>query len=176
MGRKPKEDKPNIIRDRGGERTDLFLCPICASHPDCFANIKERCTALSVVDESMPCPFYKSAEKNMAQAKQCYQHLKDTGRSDLISKYIKPLSAMGMLDDEIAAAESYGEQFDSFREGNYQEQLQKAMESGGIDDDLLDDMDEDDAEADEGDEDADEEADDEEDADARDDSWDDGGS
>ena len=116
MGGKPKEANPNIIRDRVGERTDLSLCPSCASHPDCFANIDGRCTALSKVDESAPCSFYKSAEENTAEAKRCYQRLKDTGRSDLISKYIKPLSAMGMLDDEIEAAEQYGEQFDTFRE------------------------------------------------------------
>ena len=174
MGRKPKEqeDNTNIIRDRVGERTDLSLCPPCASHPDCFANIDGRCTALSKVDESIPCIFYKSAEANTAEAKRCYQRLKDTGRSDLISKYIKPLSAMGMLDDEIEAAEQYGEQFDTFREDNYRVQLEKATEGGGLDDDLLDEAVE--AEYDDIDDDADE--DDEEDTDAGDDSWDDGGS
>ena len=175
MGRKPKEqqeDNPNIIRDRVGEKTDLSLCPPCASHPDCFANINGRCTALSKVDDAHPCSFYKSAEANTAEAKRCYQRLKDNGRSDLISKYIKPLSAMGMLDDEIEAAEQYGEQFDTFREDNYREQLEKAMEGGGLDDDLLDEAVE--AEDDDIDDDADE--DDEEDTDAGDDSWDDGGS
>lgn len=179
MGGKPKEDNSNIIRDRVGEKTDLSLCPLCASHPDCFANIDGRCTALSRVDESAACAFYKSTEENTAQAKRCYQHLKDAGRSDLISKYIKPLSALGMLDDEIEAAEQYGEQFDTFRESNYQDQLEKAMESGGLDDDLLDDADAQDAQdaedADEADED-DEEDEDEEDTDAGDDPWDDGGS
>ena len=188
MGGKPKEANPNIIRDRVGERTDLSLCPPCASHPDCFANIDGRCTALSTVDESIPCIFYKSAEANTAEAKRCYQRLKDTGRSDLISKYIKPLSAMGMLDDEIEAAEQYGEQFDTFREDNYRVQLEKAKEGGGLDDDLLDeadDTDETDTEADEADaddidddadEDSEDDEDDEEDTDAGDDSWDDGGS
>ena len=185
MGRKPKEqqeDNPNIIRDRVGEKTDLSLCPPCASHPDCFANIDGRCTALSKVDEEQPCAFYKSIEENTADAKRCYQRLKDTGRSDLISKYIKPLSAMGMLDDEIEAAEQYGEQFDTFREDNYREQLEKAMEGGGLDDDLLDegdetdDADETDTEADEADADDIDDEDDEEDTDAGDDSWDDGGS
>lgn len=185
MGRKPKEqreDNSKIIRDRVGERTDLSFCPLCTSHPDCFANIDGRCTALSKADEEAPCAFYKSAEANTAEAKRCYQRLKDTGRSDLISKYIKPLSAMGMLDDEIKAAEQYGEQFETFREDNYREQLEKAMDSGGLDDDLLDDTDyaddADDADADEAFDAA--EADDieeneEEDTDAGDDPWDEGG-
>ena len=152
MGRRLKgypESKAVIVVDKVGEETDLSLCPLCASHPDCFANINGRCTALSRVDESVACAFYKNAEENTAQAKRCYQHLKDAERSDLISKYIKPLSAMGMLDDEIEAAEQYGEQFDTFRESNYQEQLNRALEDDGLDDDLLDDADDPDEEADE---------------------------
>ena len=179
MGRKPKElmENTNIIYDRVGERTDLSLCPECAAHPDCFANIDGRCTALRSVDGEETCGFFKTEAQYMAEAKRCYQRLKDEGRADLIARYIKPLSALGLLDDEIEAAEQYGEQFDAFRESNYQEQFDKAIE-GGIEDDILDDAEhsvEDDADDADNTDDEDEE-DTEEDEYAGDDSWDDGGS
>ena len=145
-----QKKNPALIRDRVGEMTDLNECPVCTVHPDCFAIIEGHCTALQKTDDSKPCPFYKNAEVNMAEAKECYQRLKDKGRSDLIRMYIKPLSAMGMLDAEIEAAERYGEEFDSFRENDYQEQLARMLEDDGFDDDLLDDTEdiEEDADAD----------------------------
>jgi len=174
MGRKPKEitENPNIIYDRVGERTDLSLCPECAAHPDCFANIDGWCTALRRVDMAESCGFFKTEAQSMVEAKQCYQRLKDNGRADLIARYIKPLSALGLLDDEIEAAEQYGEQFDAFQESNYQEQLDKAIE-GGMDDDLLEEDDADNTDEEEAEEDSEDE---EEDEYAGDDSWDDGGS
>ena len=211
MGRKPKvpkEDNPNIVMDRVGEKTDLSLCPACpvyGTQPDCFACIDGRCTALKEADgkeadgtgavETVEpvndetgksgagtggtgaCSFYKDAESNMAEVRKCYRRLKDMGRSDLIEKYIKPLTALGLLDDEIEAAEQYGEEFDAFRERNYQEQLDKAIDSG-LDDDLLDDAEDTDIDADSDDaddfdgiEDADETDDEEEEDDAGE--WDD---
>lgn len=150
------KEEPVMIRDRVGETTDLNACPFCTSHTDCFANIEGHCTALRKTDETTECPFYRNAEENIAEAKRCYQWLKDKGRSDLISMYIKPLSAMGMLDDEIEAAAEYGEEFENFRERNYQEQLAKMLEDDGFDDDLLDDSDDADDDApDEGEEDMD---------------------
>lgn len=165
MGRKPKEQKeeyPNIIRDMVGEKTDLSLCPECPfgnTHPDCCANIEGRCTALRKVDESAGCAFYKSREQYLAEAKKSYEHLKEAGRSDLIVKYIKSLSAMGMLDDEILEAEQYGEEFETFRETDYQAQLEKALEDDDFGDLLNDDADTD----------ADDDEDDDEDGDADDD-------
>ena len=147
-----QKENPGMIRDRVGELTDLSECPVCTEHPDCFANIEGRCTALKKVEDGVPCPFYKNAEANMAEARRSYQRLKENGRSDLISRYIKPLSAMGLLDDEIEAAAQYGEEFDAFRESNYQEQLARALEDDGLDDDLLDDADDPDEEADEAEE------------------------
>ena len=146
MGRRPKEpkeDNPNIVVDRVGEKTDLSLCPVCpvyGTQPDCFACIDGRCTALKETDEAGICSFYRSTEDNMAVVRKCYRRLRDMGRSDLIDKYVKPLTALGLLDDEIEAAEQYGEEFDAFRESNYREQLDKAID-GGLDDDLLDDAD-----------------------------------
>ncbi len=144
MGRRPKElgtDNPNMVIDRVGEKTDLSLCPACPIYgkmPDCFACINGHCTALKITDETKPCSFYKSEEKNTADIQACYKRLKEEDRSDLINRYIKPLTALGALDEEINAAEQYGEEFDAFQESDYQEQLNKAMESGP-DDDLLDD-------------------------------------
>ena len=167
MGRKPKEVNPNIVRDRVGEKTDLSLCPICpytVSQPDCFANIDGHCTALKKAEDSDACSFYKSEAQAMADAKRSYQRLKEMGRSDLINKYIKSLTALGLLDDDIETAEQYGEQFDRFREKNYQEQLEKAVEND-LDEDLLEDDETEDAE----------DTEDEEDEDAGDDPWDDDG-
>ena len=153
MGRRPKEVNPNIVRDKVGEKTDLSLCPVCpyvASKPDCFANIEGHCTALKVTEDSDTCSFYKSEEQVVVDAKRSYQRLKEMGRSGLINKYIKSLSAMGVLDDDIEMAEQYGEQFESFREQNYQEQLEKAVENS-LDDDLLTDDENEKEETDDGD-------------------------
>ena len=174
-----QKENPGMIRDRVGELTDLSECPVCAEHPDCFANIEGRCTALKKVEDGVPCPFYKNAEANMAEARRSYQRLKENGRSDLISRYIKPLSAMGLLDDEIEAAAQYGEEFDAFRESNYQEQLNRALEDDGLENDLLDDADDPDEEAGEAEE-ADDDADfgiddEEEDEDAWEPGWSDPG-
>lgn len=147
MGRKPKaeaEKKSDIVKDRVGEKTDLFLCPECPCAmilTDCFANINGRCTALKETEGSIPCVFYKSTEAFFSDAKRSYQRLKEKGRTDLIGKYIKTLSVMGMLDDEIEAAESCGEQFELFKERDYQDQLVKAMDTDTFDDDLLSDTD-----------------------------------
>ena len=163
-----QKEKVKKVRDKVGELTDLSLCPECPAHMDCFANMEWRCTALRQVHDAATCPFYKTAEKNLSEAMQCYQRLKEEGRSDLIARYVKTLSAMGVLDDEIEAAERYGEEFDSFRERDYQEQLTRALENDGFDDDLLD--------ADEGngaDDDNTDDDDSEEDEDAWDTGWDD---
>lgn len=119
--------KTNIVRDRVGEKTDLSLCPVCQMHADCFAAMDGKCTALKTVNTAEPCVFYKSTEENLSQARRCYQRLKDTGRSDLINKYIKALSAMGLLDDEIREAERYGDELEAFQESNYQALMDEAM-------------------------------------------------
>ena len=74
MGRKPKaeaEKKSNIVKDRVGEKTDLFLCPECSCAmilTDCFANINGRCTALKETEGNIPCVFYKSTEAFFSDA------------------------------------------------------------------------------------------------------------
>ena len=97
MGRKRiREIKP---RDRIGEEVDLENCPVCTAHTDCFCWMSGRCTALKSVDKD--CAFYCPAEQAIQKAKQSYARLKEVGRFDLVMKYIKTYSAMGVLDDEI---------------------------------------------------------------------------
>ena len=145
MGRKPKEEterKEDIVRGRVGEKTDLSFCPECpcaAMLTDCFAIINGRCTALKEKEGCIPCVFYKSTEQFFSDARKSYQRLKKKGRTDLIAKYIKTLSAMGMLDEEIEAAEKCGEEFELFKERDYKEQLGRAMDRGSFDEDLFDD-------------------------------------
>lgn len=146
MGRRLKgfpESKAVIEVDKVGEEIDLSLCPICAGHLDCHANIGGHCTALNTVNENEPCVFYKSTEANLAEVRRCYQRLKIKGRRDLIDRYIRQMTAMGLLDDDIKAEEKFADILDSFRSSNYQEQLDGAFrdaasEGGDHEDQLLD--------------------------------------
>ena len=124
MGRPSKKYK---ITDRVGERVDPEMLPVCNAHTDCFAWKEGRCTALNAKADTDNCGFYKTEAEAMAECRKCYQRLKEQDRTDLIVQYIKPLTALGLLDEEIEAAEKYGEQFDRFEEADYQAQLEKAM-------------------------------------------------
>lgn len=57
--------------------------------PDCFAlDGQGRCTALEDTAFSCSrCPFYKTTDQFVAERAASLQHLKDTGRDDLIEKY-----------------------------------------------------------------------------------------
>ena len=101
VGRKRTREAKPI--DRIGERVDLEKCPVCTEHMDCFSYLGGRCTALKYADEG--CAFYCSSHKAISEVKQAYQKLKESGRTDLIRKYIKTMAALGVLDDEI---EEYG--------------------------------------------------------------------
>ena len=124
MGRPSKKHK---ITDWVGERLDPETLPVCNAHPGCFACVEGRCTALNKRATPDDCGFYKARAEAMAECRRCYERLKDQCRSDLISKYIKQLTAMGLLDEEIEAAERYGEELGHYEESNYQEQLEKAI-------------------------------------------------
>lgn len=166
-----------MVTDRVGEKVNLFSCAACLEHPDCFASIEGRCTALSyrAVDghDNTDCVFYKSREQAEAEARKTYQHLKEIGRYDLIADHIRQMSALGALDEEIDSAEQYGRGFEEFRESDYQNQLQKAIADGSDDIfDNIDDLDDEDDLDDAGDEDgADEEDEDESDDESDDDTW-----
>lgn len=124
MGRPSKKYK---ITDRVGERVDPETLPACKDHSDCFAWMDGRCTALNARADTDNCGFFKTNEEAMSECRKCYQRLREQDRTDLIIQYIKPLTALGLLDEEIEAAQRYGEQFDSFEKSNYLEQLEKAM-------------------------------------------------
>ncbi len=117
MGRKRK--KPIGTLDRIGEEVDLTKCPECADHPDCFSWMEGRCTALNVSD-GRGCVFYCPAQKAVDKSKIAYEQLKETGRDDLIGKYIKPLIAMGVLDDEIDEFDRTAEKLERFREEDFE--------------------------------------------------------
>ena len=126
MGRKSEEEKITII-DRVGEKVDLNKCGLCEAHPDCFANVDGRCTALKKNACSSDCTFYATADEAFEAAKRSYQRLKEIGRTDLILANIKTLSALGVLDEEFELADQYTGEFEAFREQNYQEQLEAEM-------------------------------------------------
>ena len=98
MGRKKKEKVGNF--DRIGEEVNLEKCPECPEHPDCFACLEGRCTALSE-SGGMSCVFYKPADKGIKECRDAYEKLKESGRYDLLQKYFKAFTALGFLDDEI---------------------------------------------------------------------------
>ena len=54
------------------------------------------------------------------------QRLKELGRRDLIDKYADTLIVTGAMDDEIQEANLQAEEFDQFRENNFNEQMEKA--------------------------------------------------
>ena len=100
MGRKKKEKVGSF--DRIGEEVNLEKCPECVEHPDCFAWMEGRCTALKETG-GRGCVFYCPAEKAIAEARMCIRKLMEQHRTDLIQKYFKSLSALGQLDEEIDA-------------------------------------------------------------------------
>ncbi len=116
MGRKRiRELKP---LDRIGEEVDLEKCPECTAHPDCFSWMDGKCTALKSVDEG--CVFYCPAEKGTEEAKAAYRKLRAAGRFDLIDKYIKSLTALGVFDDEIEECDRKAEELDAYREADFE--------------------------------------------------------
>ena len=123
MGR--KRIKAEGSKDRIGEIIDLAKCPTREEHPDCFACMEGKCTALSICG-GRGCVFYKPAEVELAQSMKSYRRLKENGRTDLISKYIKPLTALGVLDDEISEAEAVGRTMEEFEAADYEKQLKES--------------------------------------------------
>ena len=95
MGRKKKEKVGSF--DRIGEEVNLEKCPECVEHPGCFAWMEGRCTALKE-SGGRGCVFYCPAEIAIAEARVCFRKLMEQHRTDLIQKYFKALSALGLLD------------------------------------------------------------------------------
>ena len=104
-------------------------CPECAEHPDCFACIDGKCTALN---EScgQGCVFYKPEQQALQEVQRAYQVLKENKRFDLIEKYRKALTALGAMAQEFDAGESIMEELDEFAAEDFAAQLE-AMAEGG---------------------------------------------
>jgi len=118
-----------MITDRVGERVDPETLLVCEEHADCFAWMEGRCTALNAKADPSACGFFKTTEQALSECRRCYRRLKEQERSDLITRYIKALTALGMLDEEIEAEELNREQLDAFEKTNYQEQLESIIAS-----------------------------------------------
>ncbi len=65
--------------------------------------------------------FFKPAEVELAQCKASYRRLKEEGKHELIRKYIKPLTALGVLE-----AETIGRTMEEFEAADYEKQLKES--------------------------------------------------
>ena len=113
MGRKKTRFFENITYDRIGEPVNKDKCPECAEHPDCFACIDGKCTALSE-SGGQGCVFYKTEQQALQEVQRGYQVLKENSRFDLIAKYRKALTALGATAQEFDAGECIMDELDRF--------------------------------------------------------------
>lgn len=113
MGRKRKNFFEDITYDRIGEPVNLEKCPECAEHPDCFACIGGKCTALSE-SGGQGCVFYRPEQQALQEVQRAYRVLKENKRYDLIAKYMKALTALGAIAQEYDVGEGIMEELDKF--------------------------------------------------------------
>lgn len=116
MGRK-RIKEPGML-DRIGEEVDLQKCPECREHQDCFGWREGRCEALKE-SGGAECSFYRPMDAATEEARQSYKKLTGKRRYDLIRKYVKPLTALGVMDDEIAEENSFAKELEAFKELDY---------------------------------------------------------
>ena len=129
MGRKRKILFVDTTYDRIGEPVNMEKCPECAEHPDCFACIEGKCTALSE-SGGQGCVFYMPEQQAIQEVQRGYQVLKENRRFDLIAKYRKALTALGATAQEFDAGESIMAELDEYAAEDYAAQLE-AMAGGG---------------------------------------------
>lgn len=127
MGRKRTRFFENITYDRIGEPVNLEKCPECAEHPDCFACIGGKCTALSE-SGGQDCVFYKPEQQALQEVQRAYRVLKENKRYDLITKYMKALTALGATTQEFDAGESIMDELDKFAAEDLAAQLDAMTE------------------------------------------------
>lgn len=127
MGRKRKNFIENITYDRIGEPVNMDKCPECAEHPDCFACIDGKCTALNE-SGGQGCVFYKPEQQALQEVQRAYQVLKENKRFDLIAKYMKVLDALGATEQEFDAGESIMDELDEYAVEDYAAQLEDMTE------------------------------------------------
>ena len=104
-------------------------CPECAEHPDCFACIDGKCTALSE-SGGQGCVFYKPEQQALQEVQRGYQVLKENRRFDLIAKYLKALTALGATAQEFDAGENIMAELDKYAADDFTAKLD-AMTEGG---------------------------------------------
>lgn len=121
-----------MLTDKLGEKVEAAVCPICIEHPDCFAWVEGRCTALNECGGEN-CVFYKSSDLVIAENKEHYKKLKENGRNDLILKNKKSLVAFGVFDDEIYDADEVSGELEDYAKADFEEQLRLARKSAGLD-------------------------------------------
>ena len=129
MGRKRKNFNEDTIYDRIGEPVNLDKCPECVEHPDCFACIGGKCTALSE-SGGQGCVFYKPEQQALQEVQRAYRVLKDNKRFDLIAKYMKALTALGATAQEFDDGESIVDELDKFAAEDLAAQLEVMAEGG----------------------------------------------
>ena len=127
MGRKKTRFFENITYDRIGEPVNMDKCPECAEHPDCFACIDGKCTALSE-SGGQGCVFYKPEQQALQEVQRGYQVLKENRRFDLIAKYRKALTALGATAQEFDAVESIMAELDEYAAEDFAAQLEAMAE------------------------------------------------
>ena len=104
-------------------------CPECAEHPDCFACIDGKCTALNE-SGGQGCVFYKPEQQALQEVQRAYRVLKENKRYDLIAKYRKALTALGATTQEFDSGESIMAELEEYAAEDYAAQLE-AMAEGG---------------------------------------------
>lgn len=129
MGRKRKNFIEDITYDRIGEPVNMDKCPECAEHPDCFACIDGKCTALNE-SGGQGCVFYKPEHQALQEVRRAYQVLKENKRYDLIAKYLKALTALGATAQEFDAGEGIMADLNEYAAEDLAAQLE-AMAEGG---------------------------------------------
>ena len=129
MGRKRKILFEDITYDRIGEPVNMDKCPECAEHPDCFACIEGKCTALSE-SGGQGCVFYMPEQQAIQEALRAYQVLKGKKRYDLIQKYIKTFTALGAKDEEFDADENIMAELDEYAAEDFAAQLEAEIGGG----------------------------------------------
>ena len=127
MGRKRKNFNEDITYDRIGEPVNMDKCPECAEHPDCFACIDGKCTALNE-SGGQGCVFYKPEQQALQEVQRGYQVLKENKRFDLIAKYMKALDALGATEQEFDAGERIMAELDEYAAEDYAAQLEDMTE------------------------------------------------
>lgn len=88
--------------------------PPC-TRSDCHAWRADVCTALVNNDfGSRPCPFYKNRAVNRMEQENCMQRLIQTDRTDLMKKYKKTFTELGLFDTPDSFADGVADELEQY--------------------------------------------------------------